>query len=375
MPKRQLSAKELLQDIRAGMDDTALMEKYQLSAQGLQGVFKKLVAAGGLKQEELDGRASDQERTVNLAWKCPACGKPQHREFEECPDCGVIFGKLKQIQFANESGQVGSEAHNHSDSIISVFSQHKSVIALACSVVLLVVIGIVIHSIRANSLQKRQLAMENELRIQKENKLREESETAQRQEQFRQKEARLQEQNKKVEEGTAAQLVKGQKDSEQFLRSYNQQVRSQAQAEEARQEERKRTELTELARLERQKRLEEEKKESERQFALARQRLEEAAQRQRAEAAAVGVSCSQVAANYQQLIASCGSSYWCKKNDLMGGIAPKNFLSRCREGAYEVICLKCLNNRGEIVPITIQVSDEFESTHLSSPGYCKCNND
>jgi hypothetical protein len=52
MPKRQLSAKELLQDIRAGMDDTALMEKYRLSEQGLHSAFRKLMGAGFLKQSD-----------------------------------------------------------------------------------------------------------------------------------------------------------------------------------------------------------------------------------------------------------------------------------------------------------------------------------
>jgi len=94
MSKRQLSAREILQDIRAGMDDTALMDKYRLSAQGLQGVFKKLIAAGVIKQAEVDRRASPRKQTVNPAWKCPACGKPQPREFEECPDCAVIVSKF-----------------------------------------------------------------------------------------------------------------------------------------------------------------------------------------------------------------------------------------------------------------------------------------
>ncbi len=93
MPKRQLNAKEILTDLRVGMNDTTLKEKYQLSAQGLQSVFEKLITAGLLEQSEVDDRLPSHERTVNLAWKCPACGKPQPREFEVCPDCGVIVRK------------------------------------------------------------------------------------------------------------------------------------------------------------------------------------------------------------------------------------------------------------------------------------------
>lgn len=93
MSKRQLSAKEILQDIRAGMDDIALMVKYDLSAQGLQTAFTKLIATGLLKQDDLDERTPSHEPTANLGWKCPACGKPQPTEFEECPVCGVIVRK------------------------------------------------------------------------------------------------------------------------------------------------------------------------------------------------------------------------------------------------------------------------------------------
>ncbi len=93
MSKRQLSAREILLDIRSGMNDTALMEKHNLSFQGLQGVFTKLVESGALEQTELDDRAAVHEQTVNPAWECPACGKPQQREFQECPACGVIVRK------------------------------------------------------------------------------------------------------------------------------------------------------------------------------------------------------------------------------------------------------------------------------------------
>lgn len=47
MPK--IKAKEALADIRAGMDDISLMEKYKLSAAGLQSLFKKLGQAGIIK--------------------------------------------------------------------------------------------------------------------------------------------------------------------------------------------------------------------------------------------------------------------------------------------------------------------------------------
>ncbi|MGO9572349.1 MAG: hypothetical protein ACLP5H_32945 [Desulfomonilaceae bacterium] len=56
MPKRTINVKEILADIKAGMDDSALMEKYGISEKGLNKVFKKLTDAGVLKQRLQDMR-------------------------------------------------------------------------------------------------------------------------------------------------------------------------------------------------------------------------------------------------------------------------------------------------------------------------------
>lgn len=57
MAKKTINAKEILADIKAGLNNSALglnntglMEKYQLSEKGLQSVFRKLVDAGELIQ-------------------------------------------------------------------------------------------------------------------------------------------------------------------------------------------------------------------------------------------------------------------------------------------------------------------------------------
>jgi hypothetical protein len=97
MPKQKISAKDLVSDIRAGINDSALMKKYGVSAQGLQSLFIKLVEAKILNQQELDNRTHFREKAINVVWKCPACGKPQTRQFDECPECGVILSKLTQI--------------------------------------------------------------------------------------------------------------------------------------------------------------------------------------------------------------------------------------------------------------------------------------
>jgi hypothetical protein len=45
MPGRAIRAKEVLEDIKAGMSDSALMEKYRLSSTGLEDLYRQLAAA------------------------------------------------------------------------------------------------------------------------------------------------------------------------------------------------------------------------------------------------------------------------------------------------------------------------------------------
>lgn len=88
MQKRKITAREVLQDIRAGKSDKTLMSKFDLSAQGLQSLFGKLVRAGVITQNELDQRVPLSERTVDLGlFVCPACGNIQGQEFVKCPRC------------------------------------------------------------------------------------------------------------------------------------------------------------------------------------------------------------------------------------------------------------------------------------------------
>ncbi len=64
MEKRNISAREAVADIRSGMGDTALRNKYGLSANGLQGLFDKLIKDGFLDLGELHSRLSGFMGTV-----------------------------------------------------------------------------------------------------------------------------------------------------------------------------------------------------------------------------------------------------------------------------------------------------------------------
>lgn len=96
-PKVKVDAGEALADIKEGYTDLELMEKYGLTAKGLQSLFRKLQDAKLLKQADLTNRPHYTDRTVDLeVYRCPACSMPQFFQFDECPQCGVIVSKLKK---------------------------------------------------------------------------------------------------------------------------------------------------------------------------------------------------------------------------------------------------------------------------------------
>jgi hypothetical protein len=103
--KRKLSAKQLLADIRSGMDRRALKLKYALSDKALDSVCAQLAAKGALTEHEIR-RLTPVRRPAKAApeapeppqWRCPACNAPQAAEMSECPVCGVVVEKFVERQ-------------------------------------------------------------------------------------------------------------------------------------------------------------------------------------------------------------------------------------------------------------------------------------
>ena len=108
MEQRRVSIKEIKADMRAGMADSEILEKHQISEGTLQKVFSKLLEVGALSQSELDNRMPFPKKTLNSPWKCPACGKPQTKEVEVCPDCGVIINKFREKQSESQSQETST---------------------------------------------------------------------------------------------------------------------------------------------------------------------------------------------------------------------------------------------------------------------------
>ncbi len=95
-PRRRINAREVVSDIKSGMSDFLLMQKYALSSKGLQSLFRKLLAAGLIGRSDLSEEARQGEDSIQLdSVRCPACGMPQFGSFDECPQCGIIVSKFR----------------------------------------------------------------------------------------------------------------------------------------------------------------------------------------------------------------------------------------------------------------------------------------
>ncbi|MGB6065528.1 MAG: hypothetical protein WBG50_12015 [Desulfomonilaceae bacterium] len=68
MTKRTIKAKEILADINAGMDDARLMDKYTITAKGLESVVAKLSAAGLLKDRKLGAGSHELSEAIPVPY-------------------------------------------------------------------------------------------------------------------------------------------------------------------------------------------------------------------------------------------------------------------------------------------------------------------
>ncbi len=65
--KRKIKGKEFVRDLRNGMADRELMEKYALSAGQLRSVFRKLLDSGAIGEMDLYTRTTVSESTITRA--------------------------------------------------------------------------------------------------------------------------------------------------------------------------------------------------------------------------------------------------------------------------------------------------------------------
>jgi uncharacterized protein (DUF433 family) len=64
--KPKIRARDAVNDIRSGMSDSEMMEKYELSAKGLHKLFMKLIEVKAISQSELDWRSASYHDTMMI---------------------------------------------------------------------------------------------------------------------------------------------------------------------------------------------------------------------------------------------------------------------------------------------------------------------
>jgi rubrerythrin len=88
MGTKRIKAKEFLSDMRAGMDDAGLMEKYELSAKGILRAMTRLISVGLMSASELADRRSLAKTVYMPVFHCKFCGDTHFSKVEKCPRCG-----------------------------------------------------------------------------------------------------------------------------------------------------------------------------------------------------------------------------------------------------------------------------------------------
>ena len=87
---KKINAKAIMTDLKDGLSDAELMDKYGLSFEGLQALFSKLIDAKLATQAYFDKRALRQvgagPKTDEIT-TCPYCGFSADQKFDRCPRC------------------------------------------------------------------------------------------------------------------------------------------------------------------------------------------------------------------------------------------------------------------------------------------------
>ena len=87
---KKISARDIVIDLRDGMTDAELMDKYDISLESLHDVFGKLVEAKLATNAYFSKRSMKQAEArvmENETNTCPFCGYTSEMKFGTCPAC------------------------------------------------------------------------------------------------------------------------------------------------------------------------------------------------------------------------------------------------------------------------------------------------
>jgi hypothetical protein len=113
MAKRKIKATAMVHDIREGLSDSQLIEKYGLTSRGLQYIFRRLVQAGLMTDLEFFERSKLTESDLFRAFsdhsseviRCPDCGQSLSEQGEECIFCRTIDATKGACLAADKLGE------------------------------------------------------------------------------------------------------------------------------------------------------------------------------------------------------------------------------------------------------------------------------
>jgi hypothetical protein len=98
MAKKQISAKEVLQDIKSGLSDEELMTKFGLSLDSLESLFKQMMDAGILNKRMLDNRTAEFSLEIDTPAQAPrhVIKSDANGIVDVSPDYLYIFSKIEE---------------------------------------------------------------------------------------------------------------------------------------------------------------------------------------------------------------------------------------------------------------------------------------
>jgi hypothetical protein len=144
-PKRTINAKLIVEDIQAGVDESEIKRRFNLSDKGYQSVLQKLSEKGLLTKSgshsPTPGPSSEPKHArpeAPMTWRCPGCDMPQTRAYDECPHCGIIVAKALAMRSQGYREQ-RSSAYETPDSDAGGSTRRPAIIF--CIVVFLVIGG------------------------------------------------------------------------------------------------------------------------------------------------------------------------------------------------------------------------------------------
>jgi hypothetical protein len=111
--KRKITAKRLVDDVRSGLSNLELMEKYKLSSEGLLSAFNKLITSHTMEEEELAGRIPLLDDTIDIDHareypRCyPALGLPIYDEKDPEAEYLVVDLTEKGVQVVGMAARIG----------------------------------------------------------------------------------------------------------------------------------------------------------------------------------------------------------------------------------------------------------------------------